>query len=111
LGGYTRQATVLEEHLYKIMEHYEDLGRPEIANDIVVDGVGKLSDVLEKTVKSIRDNVESKEQESPRERWLWDALVKAQNSERPDTGDIKKLPDVGQTSGDGARPANTEEQP
>ena len=99
LGGYTRQASVLEEYLFRTMEHYEESGQPESANRMVLEGVDRLSQVLDMAVKSITDQVESKQQDSPRERWLWDQLVNAQNGGQPNTNTNR--------AGDIASPNNT----
>jgi hypothetical protein len=106
LGGYTRQASVLEEHLYRMMEHCEEAGKPESANDIVLAGVDKLSDVLDTTVRSISENVETRQQESPRERWLWEQLVTSQNGSSQNStglGDTTTGPDVAPQNGSATR--------
>jgi hypothetical protein len=90
---------VLEEYLFRTMEHFEESGQIESANLMVLAGVDRLSQVLDMAVRSITDHVESKQQDSPRERWLWDQLVNAQNGGQPNTNT--------NTSGDITSPNNT----
>jgi uncharacterized protein (DUF486 family) len=86
LGGYTRQASVLEEYLFRTMDRYEEIGQPESANGMVLVGVDRLSEILDTAVRSISDHVESKQQDSPRERWLWEQLVSTQNGGGSNSG-------------------------
>jgi hypothetical protein len=70
LGGYIRQASLLEEHLYQVMEAHADSGHPETAHDVIVSGVERLTKVLQIAVKSIDNQVHGADRISDREAWL-----------------------------------------
>jgi hypothetical protein len=80
LGGYIRQASVLEEHLYQVMEQARYAGMPERATQTVKDGVRELTTVLSAAVDSIQDKVEAGDQMSAREQYLFKELFQFQQS-------------------------------
>jgi hypothetical protein len=64
LASYTRQAALLEEHVYQVLEHYRRIGDPEGASESVTKGTTRLSAVLAKAVDAIQSNVERAENAS-----------------------------------------------
>ena len=70
LGGYIRQASLLEEHLYQVMEAHADSGHPEEASEEIMNGVDRLGRVLNAAVKSIDNQVHRADRVSDREAWL-----------------------------------------
>jgi hypothetical protein len=70
LGGYIRQASLLEEHLYQVMEAHADSGHPEEASDVIMTGVDRLGKVLNAAVKGIDNQVHGADRISDREAWL-----------------------------------------
>jgi hypothetical protein len=70
LGGYIRQATMLEEHIHQVMEACAERGRPDEANESVLAGVDRLSKVLATAVKSIDNQVHGADRMTDRETWL-----------------------------------------
>jgi hypothetical protein len=75
LGGYIRQATMLEEHIYQVMEACAERGYPDEANESVLAGVDRLSKVLATAVKSIDNQVHGADRMTDRETWLLRRLV------------------------------------
>jgi hypothetical protein len=78
LAGYTRQAAIIEEHLYGIMSDKPET--PEEIDSNVYLGVEKLDLVLRSAMRSISEHVEGPDKTSPREVWLWQQLALQQES-------------------------------
>jgi hypothetical protein len=80
LGGYIRQASVIEEHIYQVMEHCRYAHMPEKATEAVMKGVAELGAVLNWAVDSIQDKVEAGDQMSAREQYLFKELFEFQRN-------------------------------
>jgi hypothetical protein len=78
LGGYVRQASMLEEHIYQIMETSQDAGTPGSAHQFVKEGVSQLTGILQNAVKSIDNQIHSTSRVSDREAWLWRQVTETQ---------------------------------
>lgn len=61
LAGYTRQANILEEHIYQVMEYWRFKDDPTQAQDVIMKDIEKLSNVLEEAIKKIQTYVEPPE--------------------------------------------------
>jgi hypothetical protein len=75
LGGYTRQAALIEEYVYDVIAEFRDRQKTDHASETVWEGVDRLSDVLRSAVRSIDEHVQSDEPISAREQWLMEKLV------------------------------------
>jgi len=74
LGGYVRQAAVLEDHLYRLME--DPRMTVEGKDKLITDGVQQLNASLSSAVQAIDDHVEAGDRKmSPTERWLLNQLA------------------------------------
>jgi hypothetical protein len=73
LAAYTRQATVIEEHLYGLMNDPQK--DPLAIGRSVYEGVDKLEAVLRSAMQSISEHVQAPDKASPREAWLWQQLA------------------------------------
>jgi hypothetical protein len=54
LAGYSREASIIEEHLYQVMEHYREIRDPAGARDEVGRGVAQIASLLAGAAESIR---------------------------------------------------------
>jgi hypothetical protein len=83
LGGYIRQASMLEEHLYEIMESYAEAGHPEDANPLILGGVDRLAGILKNAVKNIDGQIYGAHRISDREAWLWRQVAEGDQEKSP----------------------------
>lgn len=75
LGGYTRQAALIEDYVVDVISECRDRQRPGEARGTVWEGVEHLTSVLRSAVRAIDDHVQAEDSVSSRERWLMDRLV------------------------------------
>jgi len=77
LGGYTRQAALIEEHVYDVMVNCRDQMAAHDASPTVWAGIDRLSSVLQGAVRAIDEHVQAKDPVTPREEWLMQQLIGA----------------------------------
>lgn len=90
LGGYIRQASMLEEHIYQVMETSSEAGTPWSANSLVLSGVDRLSSVLKSAVKAIDDQIHASDRVSGREVWLWRQVASSNGDSSRNETDLSR---------------------